>query len=197
MDIVSQFKVQLPSWMKEYLVGFDKSFDTVQGRMDFALELARENIVRNTGGPFAAAIFDESEGHLIAAAVNLVTFSGLSIAHAEVVAISLAQAACESYDLRAASLPPMQLVSTAEPCWMCLGAIHWAGLNSVVSGARDEDVRSIGFDEGQKTGNWINYYKKNGISVTSDVRRKEATDILRYYQSLGRNIYNPALKKEN
>ena len=35
-----------------------------------------------------------------------------------------------------------ELVTTTEPCAMCLGAIPWSGLSSVVCGARDQDAVS-------------------------------------------------------
>jgi tRNA(Arg) A34 adenosine deaminase TadA len=60
---------------------------------------------------------------------------------------------------------------------MCLGAIHWSGLTEVVCGARDEDVRSIGFDEGHKPPDWSALLAQWGIGVQADVLRADAVAV--------------------
>jgi tRNA(Arg) A34 adenosine deaminase TadA len=73
---------------------------------------------------------------------------------------------------------------------MCLGAIPWSGIRSVVCGARDEDARSIGFDEGHKPPDWINSLDSRGISVVRDVLREQAKAVLLEYRERGGLIYN-------
>jgi tRNA(Arg) A34 adenosine deaminase TadA len=73
---------------------------------------------------------------------------------------------------------------------MCLGAIYWSGVRSVVCGARDEDARSIGFDEGSKPADWVGTLESRGISVTKDVLRDEARSVLLSYKEAGGAIYN-------
>jgi tRNA(Arg) A34 adenosine deaminase TadA len=52
------------------------------------------------------------------------------------------------------------MVVSTEPCALCLGAIPWSGIRRLVCGARDEDARSIGFDEGEKVPYWIGAFGK-------------------------------------
>ena len=73
---------------------------------------------------------------------------------------------------------------------MCLGCIPWSGVRSLVCGARDEDARAIGFEEGAKPSDWVRSLEGSGISVLRDILREEARAILsRYYES-GGLIYN-------
>ena len=83
-------KIELPSWVAEFLDRGPQVFETDEERMRFAIALARENAERRTGGPFGAAVFD-GRGRLVAPGVNIVVTSNFSILHAEMVAISLAQ----------------------------------------------------------------------------------------------------------
>ena len=83
------------------------------------------------------------------------------------------------------------LYSTAEPCAMCLGAIPWSGVNRVVCGARDADVRAVGFDEGDKPVRWVEKFRRRGIAVTRDVRRAEAVGLLARYAAEGGVQYGP------
>jgi hypothetical protein len=59
-----------------------------------------------------------------------------------------------------------------------------------VCGARDEDARSIGFDEGHKPANWMRSLESCGISVARDVLREQAKDVLLEYGRRGGLIYN-------
>lgn len=160
-----------------------------EDRMRFVLDLARENVAF-AGGPFAAAVFEHDSGRLLAAGANRVVASGYSCAHAEVVALSLAQRRLGHYDLGQGSFPDCELVSSAEPCLMCLGAVLWSGVRHLVCGARGEDVSALGFDEGPKPQDWIGELRHRGIEVRCDVLRDEACKILRAYRAAGGPIYN-------
>jgi tRNA(Arg) A34 adenosine deaminase TadA len=160
-----------------------------EDRMRFVLGLARENVAA-AGGPFAAAVFEHDSGRLLAAGANRVVASGYSCAHAEMIALSLAQRRLGHYDLGQASLPACELVSSAEPCLMCLGAVLWSGVRYLVCGARGADVSALGFDEGPKPQDWIGELRRRGIEVRSAVLRDEACKILRDYQAAGGPIYN-------
>jgi tRNA(Arg) A34 adenosine deaminase TadA len=87
-------------------------------------------------------------------------------------------------------MPAHELVSSTEPCAMCLGAIPWSGVRGLVCGARDEDARAAGFDEGTKPANWAKALDERGIEVVRDVLRDEAREVLRSYVSGGGTIYN-------
>jgi tRNA(Arg) A34 adenosine deaminase TadA len=160
-----------------------------EDRMRFVLDLARENIGAG-GGPFAAAVFERASGRLLAAGVNRVVASGCSCAHAEIVALSLAQRRLGHYDLGAPSFPSCELVSSAEPCLMCLGAVLWSGVRALSFGARGEDVIEQGFDEGPKPADWVGELHRRGIEVHADVLRDEARAILLAYRAAGGPIYN-------
>lgn len=165
-------------------------FQSVEHRMSFVIEAARLNVANGTGGPFAAAVFERDSGMLVSLGVNLVTSAGMSILHAEMVALSLAQAKLGGYDLGGPGLPAHELVTATEPCAMCLGAIPWSGVRRLITGARDADARAIGFDEGPKTAEWRNELEKRGISVICDVERENAVRVLRDYSLRGGAIYN-------
>lgn len=158
--------------------------------MGFVVGLSRKNVENATGGPFAAAVFDRNGGKLIAAGVNLVTTSGLSIAHAEIVALSQAQAILGTFDLGGPGMPDCVLVTSTAPCAMCLGAIPWSGIRALVCGARDEDARAVGFDEGSKRDDWVRELEIRGVEVMCDVLREEAAVILRHYVDGGGLVYN-------
>ncbi len=158
------------------------------------LELAQQNIQQATGGPFAAAIFNEDTGTVVSAGVNLVVRSNYSMAHAEVIAITFAQRAFDTFDLARPGIPRLQLVTSTEPCVMCFGALTWSGVRSLVCGARDEDARAIGFDEGAKTPDWIAGLERRGIAVQRDICRTDAVAVLQEYQAGGGIIYNSSPK---
>ncbi|MCP3973910.1 MAG: nucleoside deaminase [bacterium] len=156
--------------------------------MEFAISLAERNVAEGTGGPFGAAIFDLDSGDLIAAGVNVVVAATMAIAHAEIVAIAMAGVATGHFDL--ANSSRAELVTTTEPCAMCLGAVPWSGVTSLVCGARDEDARAVGFDEGIKPTDWMADLDAAGISVTRDIQRSHAADVLADYARGGGVIYN-------
>lgn len=115
--------------------------------MRFVIDLAHENVARRTGGPFAAAVFRSDDGRCVSAGVNSVMRLNSAVLHAEVVALMFAQARVGSYTLRVADAS-YELVTSCEPCAMCLGAILWSGVRRLVCGAARSDAERIGFDEG-------------------------------------------------
>jgi len=182
--------LKLPDWAEAILPEADRIFDDVKDRMRLVIKLAEQNIEHKTGGPFAAAVFDKNTSKLIAPGVNLVVGSDCSAAHAEIVALSIAQKILNTYDLGAETLPACELVTSTEPCAMCLGAIPWSGVRSLVCGARDEDARELGFDEGAKPADWIEALRSRGVTVQRDVLGDEAKAVLEKYLKSGGTIYN-------
>jgi len=185
-----ELTIRLPGWIEDMLADTEPAFSTVEARMEFVIGLARENVARRTGGPFGAAVFDEN-GALIAPGVNVVVASNCSVLHAEVVAIALAQKALDRYDIGNGQ-GRYELGASTEPCAMCLGAIPWSGVSRVVCGARDEDARRVGFDEGPKPEDWRGELAARGIEVVCDVLRQEAAAVLDEYAQGGGPIYNPS-----
>jgi tRNA(Arg) A34 adenosine deaminase TadA len=168
----------------------DTPLTTPEARMNFVISLARRNIEEHTGGPFAAAVFDLTTHRLVAPGVNRVTSQNCSSAHAEVMAISIAQKQLQNYDLGAARMPRCELVTSTEPCAMCLGAVPWSGVRALVCGARGEDACAIGMDEGAKPTDWVGELERRGITVTRDVCREAAAAVLNDYLASGGTIYN-------
>lgn len=104
-----------------------------------AIRLATENVAAG-GGPFGAVIV--GNGEVVAAGTNQVTPSLDPTAHAEVVAI---RKACRRIgDFR---LSGCVLVSSCEPCPLCLAAALWSRLDKVVYAADRNDAAKAGFDD--------------------------------------------------
>lgn len=189
MTIERELTLALPSWVDGVVARHPAVMAGTEERMRFVIEVAREQVRQGTGGPFAAAVFSATSGELLSVGTNLVIRSCAAIAHAEAVALALAGRRIGSYDL---SSVPAVLVSTAEPCAMCLGAIPWAGVSRVVCAASDGDARAIGFDEGHKPDDWLDGLRRRGIEVECGVLRDEAVAVLQDYVARGGPIYNGA-----
>jgi tRNA(Arg) A34 adenosine deaminase TadA len=127
---------------------------------------------------------------LVAAGVNRVLASGLSIAHAEIMALLRAQVALGA--ATALSAPPLTLFASTEPCCQCFGALVWAGVRRLVCGATTADAEAVGFDEGPKPDDWVGVLERRGISVRQGVQRAEAERVLRRYLANGGPIYGKA-----
>lgn len=185
-----QVTLELPDWVEELVSDPGRTYPTEEDRMRLVVELSRLNVERGTGGPFGAAIFERETGRLLAPGMNLVVPSGCSVAHAEMVAIMIAQRVVGDFDLGGEGKPAYELYASTEPCAMCFGATPWSGVRSLLCGARDEDARAVGFDEGAKLPDWAEALEARGISVKRDVLREEAASVLRHYANSGGEIYN-------
>lgn len=159
-------------------------------KMALVIRLARENVERRTGGPFAAAVFELGTSRLVAAGVNSVIRLGNCVLHAEVVAIMLALQRVRAFTLAAPGLPAHELVTSCEPCAMCLGATLYSGVTRVVMGAGREDAIAVGFDEGPVFAESYAYVAERGLTIARDVRRAEAVSVLQAYRAGGGPIYN-------
>lgn len=175
--------IDVPEWAWERS---GNVFATLEERMAHVVTLAERNVAEG-GGPFGAAVFT-ADGVFVAPGINRVVLSSVPIAHAEIVAIGLAAQTIGSWDIGA--LGAYQLVSSTEPCAMCLGAVPWSGVTHLVCGARDEDARAVGFDEGNKPAGWVDSLESSGIAVTRDVLRDRAAAVLNGYATSGGAIYN-------
>lgn len=182
--------LELPRWAQSLARQTGQPFDTVQTRMRLAIELSMRNVEEGTGGPFGAAVFEADTGKLVAVGMNLVEPLRCSLAHAEMLALALAQQAVGHYDLSHGGTT-YDLVTSTEPCAMCLGAIPWSGVRRMICGARGEDACAIGFDEGAKPADWVGELRKRGVEVVQEVLRQEAQAVLRQYAEAGGTIYNP------
>ena len=107
--------------------------------MEQAVGLATDSVMTG-GGPFGALIAKDSE--IIATANNQVTSTFDPTAHAEVNAI---RAACRKLDTF--SLEGCVLITSCEPCPMCLSASLWSRVDRIVFSADRHDAAIGGFDD--------------------------------------------------
>jgi len=177
----------LPGWVRDFSADIPSGM-SVEQRMAIVIEAARQNVLRRTGGPFAAAVFEINSGKLVALGVNLVTTQGLSMLHGEMVALSLAQRERNTWNL--GEDVAHELVTSTEPCAMCLGAVCWSGVTRVVSGASEADARALGFDEGPKPENWQLELQQRDIEVIPEILRDDAVKVLQAYRQQGGVVYN-------
>ena len=185
------FTLTMPEWTVVELARLPEGLPTIEDRMRKILRLARLNVENDTGGPFAAGVFERESGRPIAIGVNRVLATGCSSAHAEVMALSLAQKALNTWDLGGAGLPVHQLVVNWRPCAMCYGALLWSGVRSlVIAGSGPELEEFTGFDEGPLNPRWDAELRERGIEVIDDVLRAEACDVFRAFKVAGRFVYN-------
>jgi tRNA(Arg) A34 adenosine deaminase TadA len=181
--------VALPDWVTQ-LVDVRRRLESVEARMDLAIRLAAENVEREPGGgPFGAAVFHRDTGELVAVGVNSVIRLGNSVLHAEVTALMLAHRATGFYSFGLPGAPPLELVTSCEPCAMCLGATLWSGVRRLVCGATKADAEALGFDEGPVSEESYRHLQQRKVEVIRSVRRQEAVAVLQRYQALGRPIY--------
>ncbi len=187
MKPVTRFCIELPDWVVDWWQAQPDCLGDSDSRMAAAIWLADENARRKTGGPFGALVVEETSGRLIAPGVNRVEPGHCSSAHGEIVALSLAQQRLGRHSLK--SDPPLQLVTSCEPCAMCLGAIPWSGVSSVLCGATKADAEETGFDEGERVPDWEGVLARRGISVETGLLRERARQVLLAYARSGGSIY--------
>jgi tRNA(Arg) A34 adenosine deaminase TadA len=180
--------VDYPVWVHD-LVDWRREYRSDDERMGLAIAVARANVEHRTGGPFGAAVFEMETGRVIAVGMNSVVRLRNSTLHAEMVAFMMAQRRIGSFSL---DLPTgHDLVTSCEPCAMCLGAVLWSGVRRVVCGAAREDAARLQFDEGPVFPESYSYLEDRGIEIVRGVRRAEAREVLESYREAGGVIYNP------
>ncbi|MBI5584964.1 MAG: nucleoside deaminase [Deltaproteobacteria bacterium] len=184
-----EIKLTLPDWVRPFLKK-NSPCSTDEEKMRLAVALARENVLRGTGGPVGAAVFRDPGPELLAVGVNGVERLGNSVAHAEMVAIMLAEQGQGSYTLRIPAGPKTALFTTCEPCAMCLGAVLWSGLTRLVCGAPREAALALGFEEGPVFPESYRYLEDRGVEIVRGVLAGEARAVLRLYQERSEGIYN-------
>jgi tRNA(Arg) A34 adenosine deaminase TadA len=187
LDSRATVLITWPDWVHE-IVAFGTRYDTDEDRMRLAIELARQNVLRGTGGPFGAAIFERRTGALLSVGVNSVVRLNNSTLHAEMLAIMMAQHRSGSYTLAGSS--SYELVSSCDPCAMCLGAVLWSGVRRMVTGADRDDATALSFEEGPVFPESYAYLEDRGVAISRGVLRQEAAGVLELYRRQGGQIYN-------
>lgn len=195
IEIAREYRVALPGWIEHELAEVPGVIAGREERMSLVHRLADRNWREGNGGPFAALVAERDTGRIVSVGVNVVLASGVSSAHAEVVALGLAQTAVGGWDLGAAGLPAHELVVNWRPCIQCYGATMWSGVRSLVVAGEGPELEEITtFDEGPLGGDWAAQFEARGIEVVHDVLRDEALDVFRAYRKAvdagGHVVYN-------
>jgi tRNA(Arg) A34 adenosine deaminase TadA len=181
--------VEYPPWV-DTVVNWDRRLATLDDRMRLAIQIARENVDRGTGGPFGAIVVERDSGRVVSVGMNSVVRLQNCTLHGEVVAFMMAQQRVQSYTLAAPGMPEHELVTSCEPCAMCLGAALWSGVRHIVCGAAREDATRLQFEEGPVFPQSYAYLEQRGITITRNVLRAEAKAVLEEYRAGGGKIYN-------
>lgn len=150
--------------------------------MHLAIQSAIEGINNNDGGPFGAAIVRDNQ--IIAVAHNTVLKDNDPTCHAEINAIRLA---CQH--LKRHELSDCQIVTTMEPCPMCLTAIYWARIQKIYIGAQRQVAQKYGFDD-------VHFYEE--IARPLEQRKvicetltlgTQVEEVFKEWQALNRDLY--------
>lgn len=193
-------QTSLPDWAIAYYenaVKERKEYSTDEEMAKVAIELSANNVTNCTGGPFGCAIFEYDpeikNSKLFAVGVNRVVPLNNSTLHAEMVAIQFAQKKMKCFSLKegASREKEYTLVTSCEPCAMCLGGIMWAGVTKIICCATKDDAEAIGFDEGPVFPESYKHLEKAGMTVRKCVLQKEGAKVLQNYgNSSSSVIYN-------
>lgn len=178
-----------PDWVSS-VVDWSRTYATDEEKMRLAITISRENVERDTGGPFGAAIFEAKSGKLVAVGMNSVVRNNNCILHGEIVAFMMAQQRLCSFTLGAPDMPVHELFTSCEPCAMCLGATLWSGVRRIVCGAGRDDASRLNFDEGPVFPESYGYLQDRGIAVERNLLRAEAREVLERYRVRSGKIYN-------
>ena len=186
--LYAQVHLTLPAWVHD-AVDTARDYPSDADKVGLAIALSRQNIEAQSGGPFGAAVFGPDH-RVIAVGVNRVLAHACSVAHAEMMACMLAQGRTQrprlNRDAGGATVGPITLASSSQPCCQCYGATVWAGIDRLLIGARAEDVMALTeFDEGPLPADWIGELNARGIEVVRDIERDAACAVLKAYGELG------------
>ena len=107
--------------------------------MDYEAVMAMlvQKCQEEAGSPFMAAIFDEGLGEILATGRNASRI--VKTRHGEMEAIA------EGVRRGISNWSDLTLVTTAEPCCMCQGAILWTGFKRVVYGTSITKLSELGW----------------------------------------------------
>jgi tRNA(Arg) A34 adenosine deaminase TadA len=190
MKYPTSVTLTLPAWLNEMLAKKEILLPDPEARLRWVIALSRRNVEEKSGGPFAAAVFERETGRFLGAGVNRVEPLNCSPAHAEIVACAFAQKSMKTYDLNSFG-SGSELVTSSQPCLMCLGAVLWSGVTRLTYAATAADVQGIlGFDEGPLPRDWQGELNKRGITVAGEYLRAEAVEVLELYKKLAGTVYN-------
>jgi tRNA(Arg) A34 adenosine deaminase TadA len=181
--------IEYPAWVNE-IVDWSRPYASDEDRMRLAIQIARENVERGTGGPFGATVFESESGRLVSVGMNSVVRLNNCVLHGEMFAFMMAQQRLGSFPLKSANLPAHEIHTSCEPCAMCLGTTLWSGVTRLVCGAARDDASRLKFEEGPVFPESYKYLEDRGIEIVHNMLRDEARAVLELYRSKNGKIYN-------
>lgn len=141
-----------------------------------AIDISRQKMNENQGGPFGAVI--AREGEIVGRGWNKVTSTNDPTAHAEISAIRDACTLLNTFDLSGC-----EIYTSCEPCPMCLGAIYWARISKIWYANTANDAKVVaGFDD-------EDFYKEFTKSLSDrkipseQIAREEALSVFEEWKS--------------
>lgn len=150
--------------------------------MQQAIQLGREGVAKNEGGPFGCVIVKNDT--IIGRGWNKVISNNDPTAHAEVTAI---RDACRN--LASYQLTDCEIYTSCEPCPMCMGAIYWARPSKVYFANTREDAANIGFDDSLIYHELILPLNERKISIEG-IGREDAIKLFEeWVQKENKNLY--------
>ena len=194
-SLPDSFELSLPpNWQSQLPTG---ELVTDAAKMQFVVQLAGWNIRNQHGGPFSAAVFESRSNQIVSIGLNGVVPQTCSIAHAEALAIALAQQGVGTHDLHDHG-GRYELFASGQPCVQCFGMVWWSGLTRLVIGARSTDIEELTqFREGPLPDNWQTLLHSRSplpsVEVVADVCREEACAVLKEYSDSGGRNYSPGM----
>ena len=190
MQLATTFGASLPHWLIADLPALPRALPTVAEQMRLVNDLADRNWRAGNGGPFAAIVVDDATGELVSVGVNVVLSSGLTVTHAEVTALSLAQQALGQWDLGAGGAD-LSLIVNWRPCVQCYGATLWSGVRSLVIAGEGQILEDLtGFDEGPLVDDWAQQFEARGIRVSVGIGYDDAISVFQSYGESDSVVYN-------
>ena len=173
--------VVYPQWLLD-IVAPGQIYPSDAAIMRRAIALTLAALERGQGGPFGAIIAAQT-GEIVAIAHNQARQELDVTAHAEVVAIRRATQALRRLELDAVHGAPLRLFTTCEPCAMCVGAMFWARLPTVIAAARKEDAQAAGMRQEFALPTTA-FFARECIAYHPDFLREEALEIFRVFTHL-------------
>ena len=144
--------------------------------MKEAINLSKENLTMNYGGPFGACIV--KDGKIIGRGFNRVLKDNDPTAHAEIVAI---REACK--ELNTHDLTGCELYTSCYPCPMCLSAIIWSNIEKVYYANTKEDASAIGFRDDYIYDFISNNMEDKSVLDLKSINREEAIKVFEEYNN--------------
>jgi len=185
--------LSIPDWVARELSSYPEHLPTHEDRMRMIIHFSKLNFEYGTGGPFAAGVFEQNTGKIISIGVNIVVPSNCSSAHAEIMALSIAQKKRKTFDLGSPGMVSHELVVNWRPCAMCYGAVLWSGIRLLVIAGSGKVLEKItGFDEGPIHPDWKEELKKRNIDVIDNVLSEEACKVFHAFTEGNGFVYNPS-----